>query len=118
MSRYTEEQKKLLKLEMETLNLSGRIRDKYKAGEKEEILSKLLDRYIRRSKKTQEHRREIGRPKLDIKEKKKAISIKLHPNLIKWMDRQPEKRPELIETALKNYYQVEIEYDNNCNDLF
>ena len=40
------------------------------------------------------------------KTKKKAISIKLRPALIEWMDRQPEKRPELIETALKNYYQI------------
>jgi len=45
-----------------------------------------------------------GRPKKE--DKKKAISLKLPPYLIEWMDRQSEKRPELIETALKEYYQI------------
>jgi len=51
--------------------------------------------------------KKAGRPKLD--NKKKAISIKLPPELIKWMDRQPEKRPELIETALNKFYNIEID---------
>jgi hypothetical protein len=46
----------------------------------------------------------VGRPKKE--NKKVQINIKLPPELIEWMDRQPEKRPFLIETALKNYYQI------------
>jgi len=36
-------------------------------------------------------------------DKKTAISIKLPPHLIEWLDRQPESRPELIEKALCEY---------------
>jgi len=46
-----------------------------------------------------------GRPKKD--DKKVAISVKLPPWLIEWMDRQPESRPKLIETAIENWYQIE-----------
>ncbi len=38
--------------------------------------------------------------------KKRAISIKLPPYLIEWLDRQPESRPELIEQALCEYFQI------------
>lgn len=42
-----------------------------------------------------------------IKEDKKAaISVKLPPYLIEWMDRQPESRAVLIETALCSHYQI------------
>jgi len=42
-----------------------------------------------------------------IKEDKKAAkSIKLPPYLIEWMDRQPESRAVLIETALCSHYQI------------
>lgn len=42
-----------------------------------------------------------------IKEDKKtAISVKLPPWLIEWMDRQPESRAVLIETALSSYFQI------------
>jgi len=46
----------------------------------------------------------VGRPKKD--DKKTAISVKLPPYLIEWMDRQPESRPVLIETALCSWYQI------------
>ncbi len=39
-------------------------------------------------------------------DKKKAVSIKLPPYLIAWMDRQPGSRSVLIETALCSYYQI------------
>jgi len=39
-------------------------------------------------------------------DKKIAISLKLPPGLIEWMDRQPENRAVLIETALTSYYQI------------
>lgn len=39
-------------------------------------------------------------------DKKQPITIKLPPYLVDWMDRQNEKRPELIETALLSYYQI------------
>ncbi|MGZ4979633.1 MAG: hypothetical protein ACXV8O_21075 [Methylobacter sp.] len=39
-------------------------------------------------------------------DKKTAVSIKLPPYLIAWMDRQPESRAVLIETALCSYYQI------------
>lgn len=46
----------------------------------------------------------MARPtKLD---KKQAISLKLPPWLIEWMDRQPENRAVLIETALTSWYQI------------
>jgi len=48
----------------------------------------------------------MARPTLPEDLKKKSIHIKLPPYLIEWMDRQPEKRPELIETALCEYYQI------------
>ncbi|MGZ5009692.1 MAG: hypothetical protein ACXV74_01885 [Methylobacter sp.] len=42
-----------------------------------------------------------------IKEDKKTpVSIKLPPYLIQWMDRQPESRAVLIETALNGFYQI------------
>ncbi|MGZ8173403.1 MULTISPECIES: hypothetical protein [Methylobacter] len=42
-----------------------------------------------------------------IKEDKKAaVSIKLPPYLIEWMDRQPESRAVLIEIALCSHYQI------------
>lgn len=39
-------------------------------------------------------------------DKKKPISIKLPPYLLDWMDRQPESRASLIETALSFHYQI------------
>lgn len=46
----------------------------------------------------------MGRP---FKEDKKTpISLKLPPYLIEWMDRQPESRAILIETALNGWYQI------------
>lgn len=39
-------------------------------------------------------------------DKKVAISLKLPPYLISWMDRQPENRAFLIETALTNWFQI------------
>lgn len=48
----------------------------------------------------------MPRPSLSDDIKKKSIHIKLPPYLISWMDRQPEKRPELIEVALVAYYQI------------
>lgn len=46
----------------------------------------------------------MARPKKD--DKKKAVSVKLPPWLIAWMDRQPENRSQLIETALSEYFQI------------
>jgi hypothetical protein len=46
----------------------------------------------------------MARPIKD--DKKIAVSIKLPPYLIEWMDRQPESRAVLIETALNEYYQI------------
>ena len=45
-----------------------------------------------------------GRPKKD--DKKRAVSIKLPPYLIAWLDRQPESRAVLIESALNNFFQI------------
>lgn len=39
-------------------------------------------------------------------DKKTAVSIKLPPYLIEWMDCQPESRAVLIETALNYHYQI------------
>lgn len=39
-------------------------------------------------------------------DKKLAISLKLPPYLLEWMDRQPENRAVLIETALTSWYQI------------
>jgi len=39
-------------------------------------------------------------------DKKSQIGLKLPPGLIAWMDRQPESRAKLIETALIEYYQI------------
>lgn len=39
-------------------------------------------------------------------DKKQAISLKLPPYLLEWMDRQPENRAVLIETALNGWYQI------------
>lgn len=46
----------------------------------------------------------MARPIKD--DKKQAISLKLPPYLIRWMDRQPESRAVLIETALTHWYQI------------
>lgn len=48
----------------------------------------------------------MARPFKD--DKKRAISLKLPPYLLAWMDRQPESRAILIETALIDYYQIPI----------
>ena len=48
----------------------------------------------------------MARPIKD--DKKTPISIKLPPYLIKWMDRQPESRAVLIETALNGFYQIPV----------
>lgn len=40
-------------------------------------------------------------------DKKTAVSVKLPPCLIEWMDRQPESRAVLIEAALANYYKIQ-----------
>jgi len=39
-------------------------------------------------------------------DKKQAISLKLPPYLLEWLDRQPESRAVLIETALTGWYQI------------
>jgi len=39
-------------------------------------------------------------------DKKTQINLKLPPGLIAWLDRQPESRAKLIETALVQYYQI------------
>ena len=42
-----------------------------------------------------------------IKEdKKKQINVKLPPYLKDWLSRQPESNAQLIETALRSYYQI------------
>jgi len=46
----------------------------------------------------------MGRPKKD--DKKKTISLALPPYLIEWMNRQPESRAVLIETAICSWYQI------------
>jgi len=46
----------------------------------------------------------MGRPKKD--DKKTPINVKLPPYLIEWMNRQPENRAVLIETALCERYQI------------
>jgi len=51
--------------------------------------------------------KKMGRPALDEKDKKRAVNIKFHPNLIDWFDRQSESRAKLIETALCSYYQID-----------
>ena len=48
----------------------------------------------------------MARPKKD--DKKKAISLKLPPYLLEWLDRQPESRAVLIETAVINWYQLQL----------
>lgn len=39
-------------------------------------------------------------------DKKQAISLKLPPYLLEWIDRQPENRAVLIETALTQWFQI------------
>jgi hypothetical protein len=39
-------------------------------------------------------------------DKKTAISLKLPPYLLEWLDRQPESRAILIESALCGWYQI------------
>ncbi len=39
-------------------------------------------------------------------DKKQSLHIKLPPYLIEWMNRQPESRAVLIETALNFHYQI------------
>jgi len=46
----------------------------------------------------------MGRPKKD--DKKKTISLALPPYLLEWLERQPESRAMLIETALCSWYQI------------
>lgn len=45
-----------------------------------------------------------GRPKKE--NKKIQIGVKLPPWLNEWMNRQPESKAVLIETALSEYYQI------------
>jgi hypothetical protein len=47
--------------------------------------------------------------------KKKAISVKLPPWLIEWMNRQTENRAVLIETALIDYYQIPKIVRGSCD---
>ena len=47
-----------------------------------------------------------GRPALDEGKKKKAILVLLPPDLIAWMDKQPESRGVLIERAVREQYGV------------
>lgn len=42
-------------------------------------------------------------------DKKQAISLKLPPYLLEWLDRQPESRAVLIETALNGWFQIPSE---------
>lgn len=46
-------------------------------------------------------------------DKKSAISLKLPPYIIEWMDRQPESRAVLIETALNGWYQIPAYIQND-----
>jgi len=46
----------------------------------------------------------MARPKKD--DRKQAISLRLPPYLLDWMERQPESRAVLIETALCSWYQI------------
>jgi hypothetical protein len=41
-------------------------------------------------------------------DKKAPVALKLPPYLIEWMNRQPESRAVLIETALTGFYQIPI----------
>lgn len=40
--------------------------------------------------------------------KKTAIRVKLSPYVIEWMDRQPESRADLIETALNGWFHIPL----------
>jgi hypothetical protein len=46
----------------------------------------------------------MARPKKD--DKKIPVPLKLPPYLIQWMDRQPESRAVLIETALIEWFKI------------
>jgi len=69
-------------------------------------LKQEMNRLEKRSKERKENIvneiiKKAGRPKKE--NKKVAISIKLPPELIEWMDEQPESRAKLIENAFKDW---------------
>lgn len=47
-----------------------------------------------------------GAPPLPPGKKKKAVLVTLPPDLVDWMDRQPESRGVLIEMAVREKYGV------------
>jgi len=68
-----------------------------KIREQKEMLDKSEINLLKKAKKI----KVAGRPKKE--NKKLAISIKLPPELIEWMDGQPESRAKLIENAFKEW---------------
>lgn len=71
-------------------------------------IKRAWERYLRRKEKLDSINLVVktkgGRPKKE--DKKIAISLKLPPYLLAWMDEQPENRAVLIETALTRWYKI------------
>jgi hypothetical protein len=114
----TEESYLLLKKLVEICKETSKNDKCYERIEKIKGMAKA--RWIRRhekalysEEKNKKPSNKAGRPKK--KDKKIPIGIKLPPWLNDWMNRQPESKAALIETALINYYQIPEEVKNNKN---
>jgi len=94
--------------------VSGKYGDNYffmsidKRERMKRVENRLYERYWRRTIKEEKAKtindKKPGRP---IKEDKKTpISVKLPPDIIKWLDEQPESRAVLIEKGIKELQKI------------